>query len=71
MDDKKIIERKRIGLRVKELREAAELSQKELAEKCDLKQQHIARVELGKYSTGIDILSKIAAALGVKLDFVK
>lgn len=71
MDDKKIIERKRIGLRVKELREAAGLSQKELAEMCDLKQPNIARIETGKYSTGLDILSKIADALGVRLDFVK
>jgi len=66
-----VFHRIRIGDRIKELREAAGLSQKELAEKCDLRQQHIARVELGKYSTGIDILSKIAAALGVRLDFVE
>lgn len=65
MDD-----RKRMGDKIKKLREEAGLSQQELAEKTGLKQQNIARIESGKYSTGQDILSKIAQALGKKLDIV-
>lgn len=69
--DKRTIERKRIGLRVKELREAAGLSQEDLAQLTGLKRGNISRIESGKYSTGIDIFNKIASALGVRLDFVK
>jgi len=70
-DITEVFHRVRIGDRIKELREAAGLSQRELADKCELKQPNIARIETGRYSTGIDVLSKIADALGVKLDFVK
>ena len=31
---------------------------------------NLSRIEKGKYSVGLDILSKIAAALGKKIDFV-
>ena len=34
-------------------------------------QGNIARIESGKYSTGIDLLSKIGDALGYELDFVR
>ena len=49
--------RERIGKRIAQLRMEAGIS------------QYIARIETGKYSTGIDILSKIGDALGYKLDF--
>lgn len=59
-----------IGSRIKRLREAAGLSQADLAEKTGLKQGNIARIEAGKYSTGQDILTKIAQALGKRLDII-
>jgi DNA-binding XRE family transcriptional regulator len=62
--------RKKLGLRIKQLREEAGLTQQELAEKADLQRPNIARIEVGKYSTGQDILSKIADALGKQLDIV-
>lgn len=66
----KELERKRIGNRIRELREQAGISQDRLAEMTGLYKQNISRIESGKYSTGIDIISKIAQALGKKIDFV-
>ena len=68
--DKVIQERQRIGLKIKQLREEAGMQQEELAEKTGLLVPNISRIEAGKYSTGQDILSKIATALGKKLDIV-
>lgn len=65
-----IIERERIGRIIREKREAAGLTQGELAEKTGLQQPNIARIETGRYSTGQDILSNIAAALGGQIEIV-
>lgn len=61
-------DRERIGIRIAEIRKQKGLSAHELAELTDLKRPNISRIESGKYSTGIDILSKIANALGKKID---
>ncbi|MBV7531357.1 helix-turn-helix domain-containing protein [Chitinophaga sp. sic0106] len=62
--------RRAIGERIKKLREEAGLTQDQLAEKTSMLKQNISRIEQGKYSTGQDILSKIADALGKKLDII-
>jgi len=64
-------ERERIGKRIAELRSEKGLSQAKLAELSGVGYYHIARIEKGYYSVGIDVLAKIAGALGVELDFVK
>lgn len=64
-------ERLRIGRRIAELRKDRGLSQVQLAERCGMHQGHIARVELGKYSVGIDTLVNIAEALGCEIDITK
>lgn len=64
-------ERKRIGRRIAELRKEQNLTQTQLAERCGLQQAHIARVEAGRYSVGLDTLAQIANALGMVIDFVK
>ena len=64
-------ERIRIGSRIRELRQKRGLSIYELADMTGLQFQNVSRIELGKYSTGIDILSKIAAALKCTIDFVE
>lgn len=64
-------ERERIGKRIAEIRKAKGLSQAKLSELTGIASGNIARIETGKYSTGIDILSKIANALGYKLDFTE
>jgi transcriptional regulator with XRE-family HTH domain len=64
-------DRERIGKRIAELRKKKGLSQVRLAELSGIDSGHIARIELGKYSTGIDILAKIGYALGCRIDFIE
>lgn len=64
-------ERERIGKRISELRKSKGLSQAKLAELTGIAPGNIARIETGKYSTGIDLLSKIANAMGYMLDFIE
>jgi DNA-binding XRE family transcriptional regulator len=70
MTELKHIERERIGQRIRELREKQGLTQEQLAKRTDLLKQNISRIEQGRYSTGQDILSRIAWALGCDLDFI-
>lgn len=63
-------ERERIGKRIAELRKQKGLSQAKLAELAGIDPGHIARIELGRYSTGIDILAKIGYALDCRIDFI-
>ena len=63
-------ERLRIGQRIAKLRKEQNLTQTQLAERCGLQQAHIARIETGRYSVGLDTLAQIATALGVTVDFV-
>jgi len=62
-------ERERIGTRIREIRTSKGILQQELAELAGLKQQSIARIEAGKFSTGIDMLGNIADALGCTIEF--
>ncbi len=64
-------ERERIGKRIAELRKKRGYSQVKLGELAGVGPAHLARVELGQYSVGIDILTKIADALGCQIDFVE
>ena len=41
-----------------------------LAEKCGMAQPNIARIENGTYATSIDVLSRIAEALGKRIELV-
>ena len=61
-------ERERIGKRIAELRKAKGLTQAQLAEKTGFSQSNIGRIETGRYSVGIDVLAKIAEALGAKVE---
>lgn len=63
--------RERIGKRIAEIRKQKGISQAQLSELTGIAPGNIARIELGKYSTGIDILSKIAQALNYRIDFVE
>lgn len=63
-------ERTRIGAKIKELRAEKGLSQRELAEMTGLNYSNIAKIELGKYSVGLDILVQISNDLGCEVDIV-
>ena len=66
-----MIIREYIGKRIAELRKERKLSQVDLAIKTGLDKGHIARIELGRYSVGLDTLQKIADALEVKIEMIE
>lgn len=70
-DTDKTSERQRIGRRIAELRKEQNMTQAQLADRCGIAQAHIARIETGRYSVGLDTLTQIATALGRSIDFVK
>jgi len=59
-----------IASRIQELRKEAGMTQTQLAEKCGMAQPNIARIEAGTYATSIDVLSRIAEALGKRIELV-
>jgi transcriptional regulator with XRE-family HTH domain len=63
--------RERIGQRIAKLRKEQGMTQAELAERTGIQRAHITRIEAGRYSVGIDLLDKIAVALGMEVDFVE
>lgn len=62
-------ERLRIGKRIAAIRSEKNLSQSDLAKLTGMTPGNISRIESGRYSTGIDILSRIADVLGYRLEF--
>ncbi|MCG0284446.1 helix-turn-helix transcriptional regulator [Streptomyces sp. PSAA01] len=60
-------QRRRVGNRVQELREARELSQERLGELAGLDRKTIYRIEVAQYGMSIDHLALIARALGVEI----
>jgi DNA-binding XRE family transcriptional regulator len=59
-------ERIRIGGRIRQIREERNME----AKLAGIDAANLSRIENGKYSVGIDILSRIAAVLGKKIDFI-
>lgn len=57
----------KIGQRIKELREIAEMSQKDLAYAADLDRSYIASIENGQRNVSIVNIEKIAIALNVSV----
>jgi transcriptional regulator with XRE-family HTH domain len=57
----------KIGIRIKELRDVKDMSQKDLAYTSDLDRSYIASVENGQRNISIVNIEKIAVALGVTL----
>lgn len=60
-------DRIRIGAELSARRKQLGMTQKDVADATGLDQSRIARVEHGTYSAGIDLLSRIAAALSCKI----
>lgn len=63
-------ERERIGAQIRSLREQRKMEAKDLAILADLDASNLSRIEKGKYSAGLDILCKIAAALNCTVELV-
>lgn len=63
-------ERTRIGKKIRSIREGKGIEAKDLAKLAKIDAANLSRIEQGKYSVGLDILSKIAFALGYQVDIV-
>ena len=55
------------GIRIKEIREQVGMTQLELSEKSGISQEHISRIENGKFTPNVKTADRIAGALGVTL----
>lgn len=58
--------RKRFGLRVKELRQAAGLSQEAFADRCGFARSYMSRIERGTANVSLDAIEILATGLGVE-----
>lgn len=63
-------DRERIGARIREIREQKGMEAKHLAMLSGIDAANLSRIEQGRYSVGLDVISKIAQALGTKVDLV-
>jgi DNA-binding Xre family transcriptional regulator len=63
-------ERVRIGARIRELRKEKNIDAKMLAQIANIDAANLSRIEQGKYSVGVDILSKLALILECHIDIV-
>ncbi|WP_297694903.1 helix-turn-helix transcriptional regulator, partial [uncultured Eudoraea sp.] len=61
-------QRVRIGARIRELRKEKNIEAKKLAQLANVDAANLSRIEQGRYSVGLDVLSKIALALGAKIE---
>lgn len=60
--------RKQIGNRIRDLRTSQNLSMQQLADMAGITKANVCNIEAGKYSVGLDVLHKVATALGVKIE---
>ena len=63
-------ERVRIGLKLRELRKEKNIEAKMLAQIANIDAANLSRIEQGRYSVGLDVLSRIALALGAKIELI-
>ena len=63
-------ERERIGAQIRSLRLERRMEARELAFYADIDASNLSRIEKGKFSTGLDVLCKIAAAMGCSVEIV-
>lgn len=56
--------RRRVGLNLQQMRRAKKLSQEELADRAQVHQTYLSGVENGRRNPSIEVLQRIAKALG-------
>lgn len=61
-------DKRQLARRIRELRESQKLTQAELASQAHTTQSAIARLESGEVTPKLDLLQKIAAAMGLRLN---
>lgn len=60
-----------MGDRIRELREQKGMDIMTLAFKSNIQPNTLKRIEVGKFSADLDILTQIAQGMGMKIDFVE
>ena len=63
-------DRERIGRRIREIRTSQRMDAKTLAQRSLIDAANLSRIEQGRYSVGLDVLSKIALALNARVDII-
>ena len=63
--------RLRIGSRIRELRKEKGYSTRKLAELAEITSANVVNIENGKYSVGLDVLSRICKALEADIKIEK
>ncbi len=58
-----------VGLRIREMREALQMTRAEFSEKCDISESFLAAVESGKKSITSKTLFKLCTSLNVSADY--
>ncbi len=64
-------ERVKIGDKIRELRKAKNIEAKMLSQLANIDAANLSRIEQGRYSVGLDVLSKIAIALSARIELVE
>ena len=64
-------ERRRIGSRLKEIREKKGMEAKSIARLAGIDPSNLSKIEAGRYSVGLDILSKIASTIGASINVIE
>lgn len=64
-------ERERIGARIAELRKSLGMNQEDLAAKCGLQRTTVSKIERGRFSVSVDMLSRICVALGARIELTQ
>ena len=55
----------RVGMNIRRLREARGLTQEQLAGEAGIAMRHLGRIERGEVSPTVEMLGKLAVALGI------
>ena len=71
LSDGPMTHRQQIGSKIQELRVQRGLSVRQLAEMSGVIYSNISKIENGRYNVSVDILGKIADALGVELTMIE
>lgn len=61
----------RLGIRIRELRKQRGMTQKELAEASRTSQGYITRIESGRHTMTMAVLTRIATALNTEIGFIE
>ena len=64
MEELKIANRNRIGQEIADMRNRHGLTLNQLSELSGVSMQNLTKIEHGRYNVSIDILGKVAAAMG-------